>query len=132
MNGKAEKTFADSLRARLCKLFLHCVFTNPEFIVGSIKKHLEATSDDVALRYERSTTDEQGNELAKYYTIFLYGNEFILRYDKRVEEPKEIDVPKVVNKPKKWWKREYETMAIVERKKSSKTPILHWVLNCID
>ena len=48
-------------------------------------------------------------------------------------EPKATPVePKVVNKPKKWWQREPDTMVVIEKKKSSETPKFHWVLNAID
>lgn len=132
MAEKTDNSFAGNLRAKLCKLFLHCVFSNPEFIKNEISKHLEVPIGDVVLRYERNRTDEQGNEIARYFTLFLYDVEFVLRYDKRVEEPKEIEVPKVVNKPKKWWQLEPGTMVVIEKKKSSETPTFHWVLNAID
>ena len=132
MQENPDNSFAENLRIKLCKLFLHCVFSNPEFISGEIEKHLEIPEGGVKLRYERNHTDEQGNEVSRYYTLFVYGVELILRYDKRIEEPREIEVPKVVNKPKKWWQREPDTMVVIEKKKSSETPKFHWVLNAID
>ena len=129
---KVDTAFADSIKQKLCMLFLHCVFSKPEFISGEIEKHLEIPEGGVKLRYERNHTDEQGNEVSRYYTLFVYGVELILRYDKRIEEPREIEVPKVVNKPKKWWQREPDTMVVIEKKKSSETPKFHWVLNAID
>ena len=62
MQEKPDNSFADNLRIKLCKLFLHCVFSNPEFIKGEIEKHLEIPEGGVKLRYERNRTDEQGNE----------------------------------------------------------------------
>ena len=46
--------------------------------------------------------------------------------------PKEIDVPKIVKAPKKWWKKSADTTIIVEKKQTSKTPIEYWVLNMIE
>ena len=124
--------FAGSLRATLCKLFLHCAFTNPELIKGWIVKHLEIPEENVRVRYERNRTDDNGNEIARYFVLFVLDTEFVLKFDKKIEAPKEIEVPKVVNKPKKWWQREPDTMVVVEKVMPTDEPKFHWVLNAID
>ena len=129
---KVDTAFADSIKQKLCTLFLHCVFTNPEFIKGKIATHLNTDVSTVKMSQERIVTDDNGEELYKVYRLYLFGCEFILRYDKRTEEPREIEVPKVVNKPKKWYQRTPDTMVVIEKKKSSEKPTCHWVLNMID
>lgn len=126
-----KNSFADNLKEKLCKLFLHCMFNSPDFVGREIEKHLEMQTNSVILRYERNRTNENGDEISKYYTLFVYDVEFVLRFDKRLEEPAEINVPKVVKKPKKWWQIEAKDTVVIEKKKVSETPTIYWVLNSI-
>ena len=112
-------------------LFLNTIFYDPEFIKGEISKHFGVPVEDVKLTYERNTVDENGEELYKVYTLIIFENEFILRFDKRVEQPKTIKIPKVVNQPKKWWQSEPDKTVVVEEKATSDTPRIYWVLSSI-
>lgn len=132
MRKHPKKSFADSLRAELCKLFLHCAFKNPEFVLGEIEKHLSAPKDSVVLYVERNTTDANGNEISKHYKLSLFGVEFVLRYDKKTEPQREVLLRKIVVKPKKWWQIKPTTMVITEKTKLSESNNSHWVLNCIE
>ena len=129
---KATKilTLTEAIKERLCTLFLHCIFINPEFIKGEISKHLEIPKEDVSLSVENVETDENGNEVCKVYKLGIFGVELKLRYIKRVEEPREIEVPKIVKLPRKWYEYEPETMVVTEKKKIKQT--FHWVLDSIE
>ena len=73
-----------------------------------------------------------GVEICKYYTLFILECEYVLRFDRRVDEPKEIEVPKVVNLPKKWWQNEPSKTIIKEKIMSSEKPTVRWLLSAID
>lgn len=129
---KVTSSIADSFRGNLHRLFLHCVFTNPECISKDIAKHLAIEEENIKLRYERNKVDEEGVEICKYYTLFIIECEYVLRFDRRVDEPKEIEVPKVVNLPKKWWQNEPSKTIIKEKIMSSEKPTVRWLLSAID
>ena len=132
----SEEKKVDELVGSICeklrKLFLYCTFINPDFIKGQISKHLEIPIEKVKLTCESSPTDDEGKETYRQYRLCIYGTEFVLLFDRKVDEPKEIDVPKIVKAPKKWWKKSADTTIIVEKKQTSKTPIEYWVLNMIE
>ena len=127
---KMSSTFAESVKGKLSTLFLHCVFTKPEFIKGEISKHLELPHEKVILNHEKTINDKNGEELYNIFKLNVYDIDLALRFDKRIESPKIIKVPKVVNKPKKWYQSEPETMVVIEEKQAKQT--YHWTLNSIE
>ena len=130
---EVKNLFAESICERLSTLFLHCVFTNPEFIKDEVSKHLHTSIDKVKFELLDTIINENGEELSKHYRLCVFGTDITLIFDKKVEEPKEIEVPKVVNKPKKWWEVVGpDTMVVVEKKKTSDKPTIRWVLKVID
>lgn len=130
---KIDHTFADNLHTKLSKLFLHTIFVNPNFLKGGISNHLEIPIEDISLVEEKIVEDENKEVVSSIYSLSIFESKFKLRFDKRVEQPKEIEVPKIVKKPKKWYQiGEPESMVIVEKKPSSKKPLTNWVLNSIE
>lgn len=130
---KKIMTMRENLREKLCKLFLHTFISKPQLIRGQILKHLEIPEASISMREERNVTDDDGNVLYSLFTLKLFEYEFILRFDKRVELTKEIDVPKVVNTDKRWWqftKPDHEV--VIEKKPSSERPLVHWLLSSIE
>jgi len=125
-----ENSFAKDLQTKVCRLFLHCTFNTPEVIVKEVTKHLEASNDNVSLTFDMSINNDKGEEVSRLYSISIYDIKFGLRFDKKFKEPKEIEVPKVVKKPKKWWQIKAKEMVITEKQLvEDKTP--YWVLNGI-
>ena len=114
----------DGMRTRLSMLFLNTMFGNVDFIKGEVAKHFEIPESSVALKHEKTTEDTD------VCTLFIYDDKFTLSFVKRVEEPKEINVPKVVKMPKKWYQREGETTVAVEKKQTK--PYVYWVLKNIE
>lgn len=127
---KVNNSFVETIKDKLSMLFLHCVFSNPEFIKGEISKHLELPKNKIGLNLEKTTTDENNEEVYRVYRLNVYDEEFLLRYDRKVEKPREIKVPKVVTLPKKWYQSEPSTRIVVEPKQTKQS--VHWVLNMID
>ena len=121
-----DKPFNNSSRIMLQRLFLHCVFSNPIFLKGEIAKNMDLPMEDVELKHEK--TDESYS----IYTLLLCGSAFTLRFDKKIEEPREIDVPKVVYAPKKWYQSHPQRTVVVEKRKTSEKPITRWILNLIE
>jgi hypothetical protein len=127
-----KKTLADGIRNKIRNLFLWSAVNKPDYIVGKISEYLEIPIDSIKLREERSVKGDDGEIAYSMYTLLVYDSEFILRFTRKVEEPKEIEVPKVVNKPKKWYQRTPDTMVITEKKPSSDKPLIHWLIAAID
>ena len=116
-----------SLGNLLSNLFLFTAFNNPEFIKGAVSKHLNTSIEDIRVSLTEATEER------RKYTLAVYDNEFVLSFDKRVEKPKEIKVPKIVKKPKKWYQiSEPGSMVVVETKLSSEKPFDYWVLTAIE
>ena len=129
---KVTRSIADGFRDGLHRLFLYCVFTSPENIYKDIVKHLLIDEENIKLRYEHNKVDEEGVEICKYYTLFIFDCEYVLTFNRRVDEPKELEVPKVVNLPKKWWQKEPSKTIIKEKIMSSEKPTVRWILSSID
>ncbi len=130
---RIDHTFADNLHSKLSKLFLHTIFVNPSFLRGEISNHLEIPIEDISLGEETIVEDENKEVVSSVFSLAVFDSKFKLRFDKKVEQPKEIEVPKIVKKPRKWYQiGEPESMVIVEKKLSSKNPLTHWVLNSIE
>lgn len=127
---KEETSFHKHLHKRLCMLFLHTVFSTPNFLRGEIVKHLEVPFNCVEL----GKAVEKENEISIPLSITFEDNkqEFLLVFVKRIYAAKEIEVPKVVKNDKKWWQfNEPDTKVIVEKKTINKNQI-HWLLNAIE
>jgi hypothetical protein len=131
MQEKAP-SMRESLHEKLCKLFLYSFLTQPNLLKGLVAKHIEVPEDNVILREEKTVKDDNDNILYMSFTLLIFEYEFVVRFDRRVEAPREIEVPKVVNKPKKWYQRTPDTMVIVEKKPSSDKPLIHWLIAAID
>ena len=130
---KKIMSMRENLREKLCKLFLHTFISKPQLIRWQILKHLEVPEENVVLREERNVTDDDGNVLYSLFTLLIFEYEYILRFDKRVEQPKDIDVPKVVKTDKKWWEfRKPNHEVVIEKKPSIERPLTHWLLSSIE
>ena len=103
-------------------LFLHTMFGNIDFLKGEVAKYFEIPESSISLIQEKDSTEEN-----KTCILSIYDEKFYLNFVKRIDEPKEIDVPKVIKKPKKWYQTEAETAVVVEKKKTK--PYTYWVLN---
>jgi len=121
-----DKPFNSSSRIMLQRLFLHCVFSNPMFLKGEIAKNMDLPIEDVDLKHEKT------EEKYSLYTLTLCGSAFSLRFDKKIEEPREIEVPKVVYAPKKWYQSQPRRTVVIEKRKTSEKPITRWILNEIN
>lgn len=119
---KITPSFKDNMRDKLCKLFLHSFFTQPNFLKGQVIKHLEIPDENVVL--EKKSEDEN----FVVFNLSLFDYNYLVTFKKRIEEPKEIEVPKIVLKPKKWYQRTPEQMVVVEKQPSSDKPLNHWLL----
>ena len=130
MAEKELKDFYEQLKNKLETLFLHTTFTTISFLKGEIAKHLDINESNITLREERSVTDDNGNVVYTLYTLKIFDYEFVLRFNRRVTEGKEIDVPRVVKNPHKWWQfNEPDTKVVVEKKVTA--PSEYWLLATI-
>ena len=128
-----KQTLVENLRNKIRSLFLWTALHKPEYIVGEISKHLEIPIDSIKLREEKNVTDDNGEVKYSNFTLLVYDVEFVLRFTRKVEQPKEIEVPKVVNKPKKWYQfGEPETEVVIEKQPSREKPRMYWVLSSVD
>ena len=126
-----KKTLVDGVRNKIRNLFLWSAVNKPDYIVGKISEHLEIPIDSIKLREERSVKGDDGEIAYSMYTLLVYDSEFILRFTRKVELPKEIEVPKVVNKSKKWYQRP-ETEVVIEKQPSREKPRMYWVLSSVE
>ena len=109
MNG-----YRNLLHQKICTLFLNTVFMSPTFIRGELAKHLELPSDCVQLG--KPTETDEAITIPLAITFDENKEEFMLVFSKRVEKPKEIEVPKIVAQKRKWWQvGEHDTKVIVEK-----------------
>jgi hypothetical protein len=128
-----KKTLADGIHNKIRNLFLWSAVNKPDYIVGKISEYLEIPIDSIKLREERSVKGDDGEIAYSMYTLLVCDSEFILRFTRKVEEPKEIEVPKVVNKPKKWYQfGEPETEVIIEKQPSKEKPRVYWLLSSVE
>jgi hypothetical protein len=86
------------------------------------------TTDNVSLAFDKAITNDKGEEISRLYNLVIYDTKIVLRFDKRLKKPKEVEVPKVVKQPKKWWQIEAKETVITE-KKLIEDPNPYWVLN---
>ena len=114
----------NGIREKLSMFFLNTMFGNVDFIKGEVAKHFDIPETCVALNHEKTT------EETDVCLLSIYDDKFALTFVKRVEEPKEIKVPKVIKKPKKWYQTESESTVVVETKETK--PYVYWVLKKIE
>jgi len=114
----------NGIREKLSMFFLNTMFGNVDFIKGEVAKHFDIPETCVALKHEKTT------EETDVCLLSIYDDKFALTFVKRVEEPKEIKVPKVIKKPKKWYQTESESTVVVETKETK--PYVYWVLKKIE
>jgi hypothetical protein len=127
-----NNSYFDGLKTKLKKLFLHCVFHDPELIRGEIIKHLEIPSESIGLQCERTVGNSDSEEQYKIYTLLLFGSEFMLHFKRRIEQPREINIPKVVLQPKKWYQARAKKIVVIEKKRTSDRPLVNWILSSVE
>ena len=107
-------------------MFLHTTFTEPKFLVGNIAKQFDIDVSDVSLTQERNV--EEGNY--SLYSLKIFDTEFEIRFNYKVEELKNRQIPKLVKTEKKWWQLgEPDTKVIMETVKTKERS--YWVLSSI-
>jgi len=125
---KSTDGYRKFLATKLSDFFLYTVFTKPELIRGKVAKHLELPDTSVSLG--KSIVSENEITIPLILTPTDCKQEFALTFKRRIDEPKEIEIPKVVKKEKKWWQfGEPESEVIVEKKTVKQTT--YWILNSI-
>jgi hypothetical protein len=129
---KVTHSIAENFRDNLHRLFLYCIFTNPEYICKDISKYFGIEESNIRIRYERNKTNDEGVEICKHYVLFIFDCEYVLTFLKRVDEPREIEVQKVVNQPKKWWQKEPTKTIVKEKIIANEKPTVRWLLSAID
>lgn len=123
---ESKESFAENLKKKLCTLFLHTTFTEPKFLVGNIAKQFDIDVSDVSLTQERNV--EEGNY--SLYSLKIFDTEFVIRFNYKVEELKNRQIPKLVKTEKKWWQLgEPDTKVIMETVKTKERS--YWVLSSI-
>ena len=123
-----EKTYRNHLHKKLCKLFLFTKFIQPNFIRGEIVKHLELSDENVEVG--KVQTEENSLSMPIKVTFEDNKQEFLFTFSKRVEEPKEIDVPKIVNRERKWYEFGDPKKEVIVEKKMTKQQD-YWLLTSI-
>jgi len=127
------RSIAESFRDNMQRLFLYCVFTNPEHIRADIGKHFSIDEEKINLRCERTKTNDKGEEIKKYYFLHIFDGEYLLVFAKRVYKPKEVEIPKVVYLPKKWWQFKPSKKVVMEKKTLSNGVLNErWILKTIE
>lgn len=123
---ESKESYAENLKKKLCTLFLHTTFTEPKFLVGNIAKQFDIDVSDVSLTQERNV--EEGNY--SLYSLKIFDTEFVIRFNYKVEELKNRQIPKLVKTEKKWWQLgEPDTKVIMETVKTKERS--YWVLSSI-
>ena len=123
---ESKESFAENLKKKLCTLFLYTTFTEPKFLVGNIAKQFDIDVSDVSLTQERNV--EEGNY--SLYSLKMFDTEFVIRFNYKVEELKDRQIPKLVKTEKKWWQfGEPDTKVIMETVKAKERR--YWVLSSI-
>lgn len=128
--AKIDAPLINGSRIELHKMFLHCIFSNPNFLKGEIAKNMEVPIENVTLKHNADVMDDNGEVKHSIYNLSIYDANFVLTFEKKVEKPRVIEVPKVVFAPKKWYQSKPERTVVVEKRETKE--ITHWVLNSID
>ena len=125
---KNKESFTENLKKKLCTLFLYTTFTEPKFLAGEIAKHLDIDARDVSLTQERNVEDEHYS----LYTLKIFGAEFVIRFNHKIEELKNRQVPKLVKAEKKWWQiGKPDTKVATETVEPKQKERNYWVVSSI-
>lgn len=123
-----KESFAESLKKKLCTLFLYTAFTEPKFLAGEIAKHLDVDVSEVSLTKVNDVEEENYS----LYSLKVFGVEFVIRFNHKVEELKDRQVPKLVKAEKKWWQMgEPDTKVVIEAVKPKQKERDYWVVHSI-
>jgi len=123
--------FIGPLLSKLSDYFLYTTYTNILFLKGEIGKHFDINECNITLKEKSNVKDDNDVIVYSIYCLKIFDYEFELRFNHKVTEGKEIEVPRVVkNDEKKWWQiNEPDTKVVVEKKKTD--PSDYWVLASI-
>lgn len=123
----SNNPYREYIRQRLCTLFLYTVFVNPLFMRREIAKHLELPIDSINL-----TLNEQTEEHSVYLLRIEFADnlqEFSLTFNRKDEQPKEIEVPSITKRKRKWWQFSGDEELTVEKKIVSTESTTYWILH---
>lgn len=133
MDIKDKEKFEENLKRRLKDCFLWVVLYNVNMLKREISKHFDIPENSVGLTLKESIKNENGEVEFNIYTLSLFDHTFNLRMHRNIEEPKEIEVPKVVKNEKKWYQfGEPDSKVIIEKKMSSNKPTEKWRITAIE
>lgn len=123
--------FIVSLLSKLSDCFLYTTYTNILFLKSEIANHFDINESNITLKEKSNLKDDNDVIVYSVYCLKIFDCEFELRFNHKVTEGKEIEVPRVVkNDEKKWWQINVpDTKVIVEKKKTD--PSDYWVLASI-
>lgn len=125
------RDFIGQLLNKLSDCFLYTTYTKIPFLKGEIAKHFDINECNITLKEKSSVKGDNDVIVYSIYCLKILDCEFELRFNHKVTEGKEIEVPRVVkNDEKKWWQVNVsDTKVIVEKKKTD--PSDYWVLASI-
>ncbi len=125
------RDFIGQLLSKLSTCFLYTTYTRVSFLKGEVAKHLDISENNITLKEKSSVKGDNGEIIYSIYCLKIFDCEFELRFNHKVTEGKEIEVPRVVkNDEKKWWQVNVpDTKVVVEKKKTD--PSDYWVLASI-
>ena len=122
----------ESIKKKLLTLFLYTSFFDIQFLKGEIAKHFEIPESSISLTHKETVKNGDGNIELILLNLKIYEFDFVVRFLPRVQQPKEIEVPKVVKVEKKWWQINVpDTKVVIEKQMSSEKPTEYWVLTDI-
>lgn len=123
-----KESFAENLKKKICTLFLYTAFTEPKFLAEEIAKHLDIDINEVSLTQERNVE----NEHYSLYTLKVFGTEFVIRFNHKVEELKDRQVPRLVKAERKWWQiGKPNTKVVIEAVKPKQKERSYWVVHSV-
>lgn len=122
------RDFIGQLLSKLNNYFLHTTYTEILFLKGEIATHFDINECNITLKEKSSVKGDNEEIIYSIYCLKIFDCEFELRFNHKVIEGKEIEVPRVVkNNEKKWWQiNAPDTKVVVEKKKTD--PSDYWVL----
>lgn len=122
----------ESIKKKLLTLFLYTSFFDIQFLKGEVAKHFEIPESSISLNHKETVKKEDGTIDYVLFILKVYEFDFVVRFHARLQQPKEIEVPKVVKVEKKWWQINVpDTKVVIEKQMSSEKPTEYWVLTDI-
>lgn len=123
----------ETLKKKLASLFLYTTFIDILFLKKEIAKHFEIPESCLSLNHKETIKKEDGTIDHVIFILKIYDFDFLVRFESRIQQPKEIEVPKVVKVEKKWWQiGAPDTKVIIEKKISSDKPTEYWLVASIE